>query len=151
MADIVSKAVRSKMMSSIRSKNTQIEMVLRKKLWSSGFRYKLHCSHLPGKPDLVFPKYNTVIFINGCFWHGHACALFRLPKTRTDFWFSKISKNRKNDARNIFLLRNSNWRILTVWECILRGKKETEIDALVNQIINWLISGSDDLFLEGVQ
>jgi DNA mismatch endonuclease (patch repair protein) len=92
--DIVSKEKRSSMMSGIRSKNTKPEMQIRKTLYSRGYRYRLHSSVIPGKPDIIMRKYNAVIFIHGCFWHGHNCKLFRLPKTRTEFWENKINTNR---------------------------------------------------------
>src|SRR3546814_10547828 len=95
MADVVSIDVRSRMMSGIRSTNTKPEMILRRGLHAAGFRFRLHDRRLPGKPDLVFPRYSAVLFAHGCFWHGHNCHLFRLPATRTDFWAAKIDRNRQ--------------------------------------------------------
>src|SRR3990170_1383390 len=126
MADIVDKVTRSKMMSSIRSKNTRIEIEVRKHLWAKGFRYRLHFSKLLGKPDIVFPKFHAAIFINGCFWHGHDCSLFRLPKTRPDFWEKKIMSNKMNDERSAEAVSRQFWKRLTIWECALRGKSDTQ-------------------------
>jgi DNA mismatch endonuclease (patch repair protein) len=100
MADVVTPDVRSRMMSGIRSTGTRPEMILRRGLHRAGFRYRLHVRNLPGKPDLVFPRYNAVIFAHGCFWHGHDCHLFKWPSTRRDFWQAKIARNRVVDARS---------------------------------------------------
>lgn len=118
--DIVDKPTRSRMMAGIRSKNTKPEMVVRKFLHGLGLRYRLHRKSLPGTPDLVFPKYKTVIFVHGCFWHGHDCRYFKLPKTRTGFWLAKISGNRARDARNEEALRASGWKVIVIHECEIR-------------------------------
>ncbi len=104
MTDVHSPAVRSKNMQAIRSKNTRPEITVRSLLHAAGFRYRLHVSDLPGKPDLVFPKYRAVIMVNGCFWHGHDCKFCKLPSTRIDFWKQKIEKNRANDERSSIAL-----------------------------------------------
>src|SRR3546814_17778523 len=96
-------------------------MRLMRELHRRGFRYRLHDNRLPGKPDLVFPGLRAVIFINGCFWHGHACSLYRLPKTNTEFWAQKISGNSERDRINLQRLADLDWRCLTVWECAVRG------------------------------
>jgi DNA mismatch endonuclease, patch repair protein len=112
-------------MSQIKGKNTMPEISVRKFLFKSGLRYKLHDSKLPGTPDIVLPKYKTVIFVNGCFWHGHkGCKKFVIPKTRTDFWLSKIQTNISNEKKNVVLLNKKGWKVLTVWECQLK-KQET--------------------------
>jgi len=138
MVDIVSPEHRSRMMSGIRGKNTKPELVVRKELFRRGFRYQLHRKDLPGKPDLVFPKYNAVIFVNGCFWHGHDCKLFKWPKSNPEFWREKINSNKERDARNTTQLRDGGWRVITVWECILKGKADTEIDTEINRLAAWL-------------
>src|SRR3546814_17067015 len=120
MADVVSIDVRSRMMSGIRSTNTKPEMILRRGLHAAGFRFRLHDRRLPGKPDLVFPRYSAVLFAHGCFWHGHNCHLFRLPATRTDFWAAKIDRNRQVDQRSEEALRNLSIRTGIVWECSLK-------------------------------
>lgn len=118
MADVVDKATRSRMMSGIRGKNTKPELLVRTYLHARGFRYKLHTSNLPGKPDLVFPKYRTVLFVHGCFWHGHQhCKYAANPKTNSDFWIKKLSANRDRDLKNESLLQTLGWHVLTIWEC----------------------------------
>lgn len=120
MADVVDSKTRSRMMSGIRSKDTKPEMAVRRFLHGQGFRYRLHRRGLPGTPDLVFPKYKTVVFVHGCFWHGHDCRYFRLPKTRTEFWSEKISGNRARDAKNEEALRASGWKVIVIHECEIR-------------------------------
>ncbi|WP_315858575.1 very short patch repair endonuclease [Rhizobium leguminosarum] len=109
-------------MSRIRAKNTAPEWTVRRLLHSRGFRYQLHRSDLPGKPDLVLPRFRAAIFVHGCFWHGHACTLFRMPTTRTEFWSEKIAANRQRDANAISLLDELGWRSLWIWECALKGR-----------------------------
>ena len=118
MTDIVSPEKRSDMMSGIRGKNTKPEITVRRLLHRLGYRFRLHRKDLPGKPDIVLPKWRTVIFVNGCYWHGHEdCHLFRPPKTRTEFWTSKIKSNQERDMRNYAALRNAGWKVVVVWEC----------------------------------
>lgn len=112
---------RSALMKRVKQKNTAPEIVLRKLLHSRGYRFRLHRKDLPGKPDICFPSRRKVIFVNGCFWHGHEnCRAGRLPKTRTDFWAQKITANRARDASKISLLDKANWSSITVWECELK-------------------------------
>lgn len=114
-------------MSRIKGKNTRPEMLVRKFLHSNGFRYRLHVKDLPGKPDIVLPKYRTVIFVHGCFWHGHeGCRYFVVPKTRTDWWLNKINGNVFNDTKAIKLLKKERWKIITLWECDLKPAKMTK-------------------------
>lgn len=120
MADIVDKATRSRMMSGIRGKNTKPELVLRKTLHRMGFRYRLHVSGLPGRPDIVLPKYKAVIFVHGCFWHRHNCRYFKWPKTNVRFWKDKFTGNKLRDRKSLRELRNSGWRTLVIWECQIR-------------------------------
>ena len=131
MTDIVDKATRSRMMSGIRGKDTRPEVLVRKALHALGFRYRLHNKSLPGKPDLSFPKYKAVIFIHGCFWHGHSCRYIRVPKTRTDFWQDKINSNRLRDAQQLLQLQQAGWRVLIVWECATRKNKTLPNDMLI--------------------
>ena len=121
MADIISPERRSALMSRIHGKDTKIELEVRRGLHALGYRYRLGGAGLPGRPDIVLPKYRTVVFVHGCFWHGHSCYLFRLPKTRTDFWQAKIDANRKRDIRQLGLLQEAGWHVETVWECELRN------------------------------
>jgi DNA mismatch endonuclease (patch repair protein) len=108
-------------MSRIKARDTKPELVLRRALHANGFRYRLHVRDLPGCPDLVFPKHKVVAFVHGCFWHGHRCHLFKLPKTNRGFWKKKIEGNLSRDKRQIKLLQVNGWRVLTVWECALKG------------------------------
>ena len=124
MADVHEPEIRSYNMSQIKGKNTKPEILVRKFLFSKGFRYKLHDKKLPGKPDLVFPKYNSVLFVHGCFWHGHeGCKYFVVPKTRTEWWLDKINGNKMKDAENMALLNKKGWNVVTVWECELKPDK----------------------------
>lgn len=127
MADVHNEATRSYNMSRIRSKNTKPEMLVRKFLFSQGFRYRLHDKKLPGRPDIVLPKYKTVIFVHGCFWHGHeGCRYFVVPKTRTEWWLEKINRNRSLDIEGTALLESQGWHVITIYECELKPKKKDE-------------------------
>ena len=119
MVDIVDSTKRSLMMSGIRGKNTRPELLVRKALHAAGFRYRLHGRDLPGKPDMIFPKYSAVLFVHGCFWHGHDCPMFRLPSSRIEFWQTKIAGNLARDSLVATRLSESGWRIGVVWECAL--------------------------------
>jgi len=135
MADVHDKKTRSYNMSQIRGKDTKPEMLVRRFLHSKGFRYKLHDKTLPGKPDIVLPKYKTVIFVHGCFWHGHEdCKYFVVPKTRTEWWLEKIRKNRENDSFAMESLRNLGWNVLIVWECDIKTSaiQLTALDKIVS-------------------
>ena len=124
MADVFSKSKRSEIMSRIRGKDTGPEMVIRKALFANGFRYRLHVKNLPGKPDIVLPKYNAVVIVDGCFWHGHKnCKFFRMPKSRISFWRKKIDANRARDVKNRRKLRRLGWNVIQVWECQLSSRK----------------------------
>jgi len=137
--DIVSPEKRSRMMSGIKGKNTKPELVVRKELFQRGFRYRLHGKKLPGKPDLVFPKYKTVILVNGCFWHGHNCKLFKWPKSNQTFWKEKISGTIERDRKNLEQLSSLGWRILTIWECALKNKNTKEINAVIDKLAESLL------------
>ncbi len=148
MADIVDKQTRSRMMAGIRGKDTRPELVIRKQLHALGFRYRLHDPRLPGKPDLVFPKYKAVIFVNGCFWHGHNCHLFKWPATRQEFWYEKINQTKKRDREHTKELLEKGWSVLLVWECALKGRSRLPLDVLVRKIVNWLTDPQRDPFNE---
>ena len=138
MADVHDKKTRSYNMSMIRSKNTKPEMLVRKFLHARGFRYKLHDKKLPGKPDIVLPKYRTVIFIHGCFWHGHKnCKYFVVPKTRTEWWLNKINSNIANDTKAVKALKKEGWKIINLWECDLRPVK---VDGTNSKLLKKLLS-----------
>src|SRR5215203_2517036 len=124
MADVHTVKQRSYNMSQIKAKNTKPEMLVRKFLHANGFRYRLHDKKLPGKPDIVLPKYKTVIFIHGCFWHGHKdCRYFVVPKTRTEWWFNKINSNIANDTKAVKALKKEGWKVIHLWECDLKSAK----------------------------
>lgn len=125
-------------MSGIRGRDTKPEMQIRRALHARGFRYRLHDRHLPGRPDLVFPSRKAVIFINGCFWHGHDCHLFRWPGTRPEFWRTKIGGNIARDERNRQLLLEAGWRVLDVWECALRGPERQSLEDVVDACVAFL-------------
>jgi DNA mismatch endonuclease (patch repair protein) len=132
MVDVHDKETRSFNMSRIRSKNTKPEMLVRKFLFANGFRYRLHVKKLPAKPDIVLPKYQKVIFIHGCYWHGHeGCKYFVLPVSRIEWWKTKIENNKKRDERNIADLLKLGWQPIIIWECELkRDKREKTLNKL---------------------
>ena len=137
MADCFSPAQRSKIMRSIKGRDTKAELLVRRFLFRKGLRYRANDRRLPGSPDIVLPKYRSVVFVNGCFWHGHElCPLFVLPKTHASFWTEKIEKNKARDAKNISTLISDGWRVFVVWECELRNrsKREATLEGLVNEI-----------------
>jgi DNA mismatch endonuclease (patch repair protein) len=136
MADVHSKETRSYNMSRIRSKDTKPEMLVRKFLHKNGFRYRLHVKNMPGKPDIVLPKYKTVIFIHGCFWHGHeGCKYYVVPKTRTEWWLKKIGTNIANDANSEAFLKANSWNIIKIWECEL---KKTSLEITLQNLLKSL-------------
>lgn len=139
MTDVVDRQTRSRMMSGIRGKDTKPELLVRKGLFNRGFRYRLHDKRLPGKPDLVFPKYSAVIFVHGCFWHGHDCHLFKWPTSRKEFWYRKIMRNREVDHRSLEALQQSGWRILVVWECALKGRARRPSTEVIDTTAKWIL------------
>ena len=149
MADVVDKATRSRMMAGIRGKNTKPELIVRRGIFSKGFRFRLHVRNLPGRPDLVFSRYKAVIFVHGCFWHGHDCRFFRAPKTNAGFWKAKIRGNRGRDERHALKLLSDGWRVMTVWECALRGRKIDSTDRVIARIARWLGSRSKKAEIKG--
>lgn len=133
-------------MAAIRSINTRPEITVRQSLHSKGFRFRLHKKTMPGKPDIVLAKYRAVIFVNGCFWHGHECSSFRWPATREPFWREKIGGNRARDQANLFKLQAEGWRAAVVWECALKGKDRLSAGEAIDSLCLWL--SSDSAFLE---
>lgn len=144
MTDVVDAATRSRMMSNIRAKNTRPELFLRKALHARGFRYRLHVKDISGKPDLVFPRYNALIDIRGCFWHSHGCHYCKPLATNLEFWQKKLVENQRRDKRNLDKQREAGWRCLIAWECAVRKAQRTG-DSLdvVGLAAQWLIAGSD--------
>lgn len=141
MADVVNSVTRSRMMSNIRGRNTKPEILVRSLLHRQGFRFRLHARNLPGKPDIVLPRYHAVIFVHGCFWHGHGCLLFKWPKTRPEFWRKKMDRNQYNDHRAHEKLIATGWRVGIVWECAIRGAGK-DLDGVTQRISLWLRSDS---------
>jgi len=136
-------------MAAIKGSNTKPEIRIRKAMHAAGLRYRLHVRDLPGKPDLVFPKYNAVIFVNGCFWHHHDCHLFKWPATREDFWKVKIDRNVANDALAVAALLQNGWRIATVWECALKGKTRLDQGHAMRLLIRWIQSDEKTTMIRG--
>jgi DNA mismatch endonuclease (patch repair protein) len=136
MVDIYSEKKRSQIMSKISGKETKPEIIVRKYLFSQGFRYLKNDKRYPGTPDIVLPKYDTIIFVHGCFWHGHDCKAGKLPETRQEFWGNKISNTRERDVRYQTELSDDGWNVLTVWECEIKNKSDrlSRLNKLVQQV-----------------
>lgn len=149
MTDVVDSKTRSRMMSGIKGKNTKPEIHIRSLLHRHGFRFRIHVDSLPGKPDIVLKRYRAVIFVHGCFWHAHHCHLFKQPSTRTEFWKTKIEGNRERDSVNIKTLKNSGWRVLTIWECALKGKTRIEEAEMLEKISAWISGDTPELEITG--
>ena len=129
-------------MASVRQAHTTPEIILRSALHRSGLRYRLHDPTLPGTPDLIFPRFTSVLFVHGCFWHSHGCYKSTLPKTRRAFWLEKFSQNQQRDERIVVELRGKGWRVLTVWECALLGRHALSPDTIAGRVRAWLASAS---------
>ena len=127
-------------MSRIRGKDTRPELLVRRALHAAGLRYRLHVRDLPGRPDLVFSGARGVIFVHGCFWHGHDCPLFRLPATRAEFWAAKVAANQARDVKVQARLKVAGWRVMTVWECALRGRARLPAHEVTEAVRAWLAS-----------
>jgi DNA mismatch endonuclease (patch repair protein) len=140
--DRVDKQTRSKIMASVGQKNTGVERMLRSALHDAGLRYRIHDRTLPGSPDLVFPRFRAVVFIHGCYWHAHGCHRSTVPKTRRDFWEDKFDANKSRDERKAQTLLADGWRVLTVWECALRGKTARNPHYIASAVRRWLQSST---------
>ena len=138
MVDIVAPSVRSRMMSGIRSKDTRHEVEVRKGLHAAGLRYRLHRRDLPGTPDITFPRYRAVVFVHGCFWHGHDCHLFKWPSSNSDKWKRKIRGNQSRDRTAVRSLLESGWRVFAIWECALRGRGRHSRQYVVDAAARWI-------------
>ncbi len=149
MTDIVSKQTRSRMMSGIKGKDTKLEMLLRSGLHRRGFRFRLHGKDLPGRPDVVLPKYGAVVQANGCFWHGHDCSLFKVPSTNREKWVQKIDQNRERDQRNKAALESAGWRVLDVWECSVKGPDRRDKDQVLQEVCDWIHHGENSMEIRG--
>ncbi len=149
MVDVLTEEQRQLNMSRIRGRDTKPEMLIRRGLHARGFRYRLQDRSLPGRPDLVFPRYKAVILVHGCFWHGHDCPMFRLPATRSEFWSEKIAANQSRDARAHEALLASGWRVLIVWECCLKGKARLPFDAVLGLCDSFICGNEAELIISG--
>lgn len=148
--DILSKEQRSRVMSRIHGSGTKPELFVRKGLFARGFRYRVNSSGLPGRPDLKLTGCNAVIFVHGCFWHGHACGLFRPPVSNVGYWGAKIERNRERDLEALTALRDAGWRVCVVWECaIKRAAADQESDSLLDRIASWLQSSGSFIEFSG--
>jgi DNA mismatch endonuclease (patch repair protein) len=150
VADVLTPPQRRLNMSRIRGRDTKPEMQLRQALHARGLRYRLNVRALPGCPDLVFPHFHAVIRVHGCFWHGHDCPMFKAPTTRPAFWAAKISGNRARDQRTLDQLLRNNWRVLTVWECALRGRARQPCADIVDLCQSFLCSAQETLEVKGL-
>jgi DNA mismatch endonuclease (patch repair protein) len=138
MVDVLTPEQRRLNMSRIRGKDTKPELVLRRGLHALGLRFRLHRKDLPGRPDMVFPRYRAAVLVHGCFWHAHDCPLFKWPATRREFWTAKIEGNRARDLRDLAGLATAGWRVLVVWECALKGPARLPVDAVLARVTAWL-------------
>lgn len=151
MADVHTKEVRSKNMGAIRNRDTQPELKVRRLLHGLGFRFRLHRRDLPGTPDLVLQKYRTVIYVHGCFFHGHDCHLFKLPVTRRVFWSEKIYANVVRDHKSVSRIRELGWRVIIVWECALKGKHKLDLQELAGALNQFLHGKLDYREISGIE
>lgn len=136
-------------MAAIKGSHTKPELLIRRALHASGLRYRLHAKHLPGKPDLAFPRHKAVVFVHGCFWHQHDCHLFSWPATRRDFWREKIQRNVANDVRSVRELLEADWRVAIVWECALKGRTRLNFAGAMQELVNWIKSDERSITIKG--
>ena len=138
-------------MSGIRSKDTKPELLIRKGLHARGFRFRLHAKDIPGKPDIILARYRAAIFVHGCFWHRHDCHLFKMPRTRSDFWNTKLDRNRNRDAEVRSVLLGAKWRILVVWECALKGRIRRDLNNIIDCASDWITGDEQEGLIEGIR
>jgi DNA mismatch endonuclease (patch repair protein) len=136
-------------MAAVKGRDTRPELLIRKALHAAGLRYRLHVKQLPGKPDLVFPRYRAVVFVHGCFWHRHDCHLFRWPGTRQEFWREKIGRNVIHDERAAQALLDAGWRVATVWECALKGRTRPDFGDAMQRLADWIQTGEQTITIRG--
>ena len=151
MTDVVDRATRSRMMSGIGTKNTKPELVVRQLLTAHGFRFRLQRRDLPGKPDIVLLGYDVAIQVNGCFWHGHNCRLFKWPKSNPKFWREKIGGNQQRDRRNESELKSLGWHVLNVWECAIKNKSPEQLERLGEKMAAWIEADSTRIRLKNLR
>lgn len=145
MSDVLPPEQRRLNMSRIKGRDTKPELLIRRGLHAHGFRYRLHERKLPGSPDIVFPSYRVAILVHGCFWHGHDCSMFRMPETRRQFWSAKIAANQARDTRVHEALLALGWRVLTVWECCLRGVYRCPLESILDICEKFILGGEQTL------
>lgn len=145
MTDVLNAAQRQLNMSRIRGKDTKPEMLIRRGLHARGLRYRLHDRKLPGRPDLVFAKHQTAVFVHGCFWHAHGCALSKVPTTRREFWRTKLEGNAARDRKAVAALQAAGWRILVIWECALRGRGRLDEAEVLGQAVKFIVESAESL------
>ena len=149
MADVVDAATRSRMMAGISGKNTQPELLVRKELHHRGLRYVLNGAGLPGRPDVVLPKWKVAVFVHGCFWHWHGCHLSKMPANNRLFWQAKLDGNTSRDIVALLSLVSAGWRVATIWECATRGKQSiARLPALLDELTAWIRDPSDSVLFE---
>ncbi len=141
MVDVLTPEQRRRNMSNIRGADTKPELLVRRSLHARGFRYRLNAGDLPGRPDIVLPRYHTVVFVHGCFWHDHRCALCKEPATRPAFWKAKIARNAQRDQRALHALQEDGWKVAIVWECALRGPQRQPMDTVADRLATYLAAG----------
>lgn len=149
MPDVHDSATRSRNMSAIKGSDTKPEVTVRKGLHRRGLRYNLHAKRLPGRPDLVFPKYRAIVFVHGCFWHSHDCHLFKMPSTRPDFWAKKLARNKQLDLEVLSALHQQSWRTLIIWECALKGRSKLGEEALLDSASEWIRGDNPECEIAG--
>lgn len=149
MGDVHDPETRSCNMAAVRSRDTKPEMMIRKALHASGLRYRLNVRDLPGKPDIVLPRYQAVVFVHGCFWHRHECDLFRWPESRTEFWRDKLDGNAARDMTTAASLDKAGWRRAVIWECALKGRKKLDFHDTMQCLIAWIRSDEQAITIRG--
>lgn len=136
-------------MAAVRARDTKPELLIRKALHAAGFRYRLNARDLPGRPDIVLPRYRAVVFVHGCFWHRHECDLFRWPESRPEFWREKLDANAARDRKAVEALRETGWRQAVIWECALKGRKKRDFQATMQRLIGWIQSDRKAMTIGG--
>lgn len=149
MADVHDPATRSRNMAAIRGADTRPELAVRRGLHANGLRFRLHAKELPGRPDIVLPRHHAVVFVHGCFFHGHDCHLFKWPTTNEAFWREKIGRNIERDCQAVHRLEAEGWRVATVWECALKGKAKLGGQAVTQSLAQWVREGGNSIVIRG--
>jgi DNA mismatch endonuclease (patch repair protein) len=149
VTDVHDPATRSRNMAAVRARDTKPELMIRKALHGAGLRYRLNVRDLPGKPDIVLPRYRAVVFVHGCFWHRHKCDLFRWPESRTEFWREKLDANAARDVKAADALEEAGWRQAVIWECALKGRKKRDFQDTMQRLIAWIRSDDQAITIGG--